>query len=137
MTSNEENIVEKNFKILINLQEEGANNEYYLIEVAILNYLVFVKYDKNDSGNAKRYGYVEEMMDWLPTNSKHYVYTVLTKLKNKGYLVKLDSQSREKPIKITGKGEKALITIIRRFFPDKKQQRIVLKMYYDPKYIPK
>lgn len=136
MSSNEENKVEKNFKILINLQEEGANNEYYLIEVAILNYLVRVKYNKNDNGNAKRFGYVEEMMDWLPTDSKHYVYTVLTKLKNKGYVVKLDSQSRETPITITGKGEEALITIIRRFYPDKKQQKIVLKMYYDPKYLP-
>lgn len=136
MTSNEENIVEKNFKILINLQEEGANNEYYLIEVAILNYLVRVKYYKNNNGNAKRYGYVEEMMDWLPTDSKYYVYTVLTKLENKGYVVKLDSQNRETPIMITGKGEKALIRIIRRFYPDKKQQKIVLKMYYDPKYLP-
>ncbi|MBA7533578.1 hypothetical protein ES705_25819 [subsurface metagenome] len=136
MSSNEENKVVKNVKILINLQEEGTNNEYYLNEVAILNYLVRIKYDKNDNGNAKRYSYVEEMMDWLPTDSKHYVYTVLTKLNNKGYVEKLDSQSRETPITITGKGEEALITIIRRFFPDKKQQKIVLKMYYDPKYLP-
>ena len=98
--------------------------------------MVRVKCVKNDNGNAKRYGYVEEMMDWLPTDSKRYVYTVLKRLEDKGYVVKLDSHSRETPIMITAKGEEALIIIIRRFFPDKKQQKIVLKMYYDPKYLP-
>ena len=117
--------------------KEIKSNDYILVELAILNILLNAKYKKNKTKIPNFYSTVEELMEDLPTKSKKYVYRVLAKLENQEYVKNLTPQKREKLIKITTKGEEAVITIIKYLYPDKKQQKTALRMFSDSRYIPK
>lgn len=117
--------------------KEIKSNDYILVELAILNILLNAKYKKNKTKIPNFYSTVEDLMDGLPTKSKKYVYRVLAKLENQEYVKNLTPQKREKLIKITTKGEEAVITIIKYLYPDKKQQKTALRMFSDSRYIPK
>jgi len=105
-------------------------NEYLLVEVAILNLLINLKYNNNQCINIK------ELFDKLRSKSEKYLYRVVNKLETKGYIENLTPQKREKLISITDEGEAALTAIIKFLYPGLKQQGIALKMFFDSHYIP-
>lgn len=117
--------------------KEIRSNDYILVELEILNILLNAKYRKNKTKIPNFYSTVEELMEVLPTKSKKYVYRVLAKLEKQEYVENLTPREREKHIKITPKGENAVITIIKYLYPDKQQQKTALKMFNDSCYIPK
>ena len=86
--------------------------EYLLVEVTILNVLLSARYKNNSHKIGKFYRTVRELIQELPTESRKYVYRVLTK------------------------GEDALTNIIKYLYPDKEQQTTALKMFFDPYFIP-
>ena len=110
--------------------------EYLLVEVTILNVLLSARYKNNSHKIGKFYRTVRELIQELPTESRKYVYRVLTKLENKKYVENLTPHKREKSIGITSKGEDALTNIIKYLYPDKEQQKTALKMFFDPYFIP-
>ncbi len=75
-------------------------------------------------------------MHKLPTRSEKYVYRVLMELENQDYVDNLNPQKREKHIKITTKGEDAVIKFIKYLYPNNKQQKVAMKMFFDSGYIP-
>jgi len=117
--------------------KESKSNDFILVKSAILNILLIAKYRKNNTRIPNFYCTVKEIMRELPTSSMKYVYRVLTALEIQEYIENLTPQKREKHIKITTKGEDAVITFIKYLYPDNKQQKIALKMFYNSRYIPK
>ena len=117
--------------------EEIKSNDYILIELEILNILLNAKYQKNNTKLSNYCCTVEHLMPYLSTESRKYVYRVIATLETKGFVENLEPYKREKHIKITNKGEDAVITIIKFLYPDKQQQDTALKMFYESQYTTK
>jgi len=119
------------------LTKQRKSNDYILVELAILNILLNAKYRKNKTKLPNFYCTVKEIMRELPTKSKKYVYRVLAELGKKEFIENLIPQKREKHIKVTTKGEDAVITLLKYLYPDIKQQKIALNMFFNTRYVPK
>lgn len=138
MTIKELNNSEDSTRLSINSPKDTPNNKYsFLLEIEILNHLIRVKYDENAQKENRNYAFADELIKLLATSSRNYLYNVLGKLEEKEFIVKLDYKDRKKPFTITEKGELALMDLIKKLYPDKKQRKIAWKMYYDQDYLPK
>ena len=119
------------------IAQQKKSTDYILAEFAILNILLNAKYRKSKSKFPNFYCTFKEIMRELPTKSEKYVYRVLGELRKKEFIENITPQKREKHIKVTTKGEDAVITLLKYLYPNIKQQKVALKMFCDSRYVPK